>query len=324
MDWTAKVVVVRMNNTPTADIEKLLKNGQNRGMAGKPAKHTKSAKKPHFDFDAEIAELHVLLRALGEEAIMMRNGGKLAEKEKAYFGDIVTEADHLIEREIVKRIQARYPAHCVNGEETGPTKPTSSVCEYEWIVNPINGTTNFSKGLEFFSIAVALLHAGNPILGILYFPELHRFVYAVHEKGGVKRGVFDNGKPLKKFERAEAQIIQQALIAGASLRRKNGRYEVMAMLSDKSLRMLNFGSITYNCMLLADGKIDAVVHTDATIFNVTAAVPILESAGCVISGFDKNNLDFSQEQIPFIAASNPKLLADIKKHISPLWDKGVR
>ena len=70
--------------------------------------------------------MHVLLRALGEQAIMMRNGGKLAEKEKSYFGDIVTEADHLIEREIVKRIQARYPDHCVNGEENGPSKPVGA------------------------------------------------------------------------------------------------------------------------------------------------------------------------------------------------------
>lgn len=319
MDWAAEVVVGFMHNTQTADIEKLLKKEENGGMTG-TGKTKKSAKAP-FDLDAEVAELHVLLRALGEEAIMMRNGGKLAEKEKAYLGDIVTEADHLIEREIVKRIQARYPEHCVNGEESGPTKPEGSKCEYEWIVNPINGTTNFSKGLEFFSIAVALLRTGVPILGVLYFPELHRFVCAAHTEHEAKNGAFNNGKLLKKFERAEAQTIQQALIAGASLRHKNRRYEVMSMLGDQSLRMLNFGSITYNCMLLADGKIDAVVHTDATIFNITAAVPILKAAGCVVSGFDEDHLDFSKEQVPFIAASNPKLLADIKKHVLPLWNK---
>ena len=278
----------------------------------------KSQKKSDFDFDTEIAELHVLLRALGEEAIMMRNGGKLAEKEKAYFGDIVTEADRLIEREIVKRIQARYPDHCVNGEETGPTKPEGSLCKYEWIINPINGTTNFSKGLEFFSIAVALMQTGVPILSVLYFPELHRFVYAI--KG---RGVFENGKPLKKFERVEAQDMQHALIAGASPRRKNGRYEVMTMLGERAQRMLNFGSMTYSCQLLADGKIDAVVHTDATIFNIAAALPIIEEAGCVISGFGEDGPNLSHEPIPFIAASNPVLLKDIRKHILPVWE-GVK
>jgi fructose-1,6-bisphosphatase/inositol monophosphatase family enzyme len=303
----------RYNIGILSNIEKILKKGQNKGMA-----RTSS---DTFDLSAEIAELQVLLRALGEEAIMMRNGGKLAEKEKEYFGDIVTEADHLIEREIVKRIQARYPDHCVRGEETGSTKPKGSVCEYEWIVNPINGTTNFSKGLEFFSIAVALLRGSVPVLGILYFPELHRFVYAIDDGSATKQGAFDNGKHLKKFDRAEAYTVQQALIAGASPRRKNGRHEVMSLLSDEALRMLNFGSITYNCMLLADGKIDAVVHTDATIFNITAAVPILEAAGCVVSGFNTDGIDFSNEQIPFIAASNPKLLADIKKHILPVWNK---
>jgi myo-inositol-1(or 4)-monophosphatase len=297
------------------DIDKILKKDENRGMTDTRTKAHKKTDLPDFDFDTEISELHVLLRALGEEAIMMRDGGKLAEKEKSYFGDIVTEADGLIEREIVKRIQARYPDHCVKGEETGPTKPTGSVCEYEWVVNPINGTTNFSKGLEFFSIAVALMRSGVPILGVMYFPELHRFVTAVRGQG-----VFDNGKPLKRFERPETETLRQALVAGASTRQKNGRYEVMTLLSNLSLRMLNFGSITYNCMLLADGKIDAVVHTDATIFNIMAAIPVLEEAGCVVSGFDGDVLDFSGEHIPFIAASNAKLLADIKKHVFPVWE----
>ncbi|HVO28660.1 MAG TPA: inositol monophosphatase [Candidatus Paceibacterota bacterium] len=271
-----------------------------------------------LDLEAEIAELQVLLRALGEEAIMMRNGGKLAEKEKSYFGDIVTEADRLIEHEIVKRVQSRYPDHCVNGEETGPTKPAGGVCEYEWIVNPINGTTNFSKGLEFFSIAVALLRHGDPILGVFYFPELHRFVHAVRGKGA-----FDNGRPLVRFERPEARSVPQALIAGASPRRKNGRYEIMTMLGDRSLRMLNFGSIIYNCMLLADGKIDAVVHTDATTFNITPVIPILGEAGCLVSGFREDRPDLSRPQIPFIAASNAELLEDIKRQVLPIWD-GVK
>ena len=83
----------------------------------------------------------------------------------------------------------------------------------------------------------------------------------------------------------------------------------MTMLGEQALRMLNFGSVSYNCMLLADGKIDAVVHTDATIFNITAAMPILEAAGCVVSGFTEKYPDLSREKIPFIAASNPVLLA---------------
>lgn len=279
--------------------------------------NTKSqSHKSEIDFKEEIAELQVLLRALGEEAIMMRNGGKLAEKEKEYFGDIVTEADRLIEREIVKRIQARYPDHCVNGEENGPTKPKGDVCEYEWIVNPINGTTNFSKGLEFFSIAVALLHSGVPALSVVYFPELHRFVHAIKGKG-----VFDNGQPLRKFERAEAQTVRQALVVGASPRRKNGRYEVMMLLGDQALRVLNFGVMTYNCILLADGKVDAVVHTDASLFNFTAAMLILEEAGCVVTDFHGKPIDLSQKEIPVIATSNQALLDDIKKHVLLVWER---
>ena len=272
------------------------------------------------DFETEIPELHVLLRALGEEAIMMRNGGKLAQKEKTYSGDIVTEADHLVEREIVKRIMQRYPEHCIRGEEMGASRPMEAgVCEYEWIINPIDGTTNFSKGLKFFSIAIAFLDHGVPTMGILYFPQLSRFVSAV--KG---QGVYDNGQPLVKFQRPAVANMRNALIAGATTRRKNGRSEVLGALRVNSLNLVNTGSMTYNCMLVAEGYLDAAIHTDATIFNIAAAMPILEEAGCAISGFTEAHPDLGKDRMTFITASNRELIKDIQKHILPTWEKAEK
>ena len=284
-----------------------------------PSTKRKTKQAEPIDFAAEIAELQVLMRALGEEAIMMRNGGKLAEKENTYFGDIVTEADSLLEREIVKRIQTRYPEHCVRGEELGASRPLSAedaICEYEWIVNPLDGTTNFSKGLKFFSIGVAFFDHGVPTMGVAYFPELFRFVNAVKGKG-----VHDNGKPLPVFARPKVEEMRRALIAGATTRRKAGRASMIGEIRMHSMNMVNTGSMMYNCLLLAEGKVDAVIHTDATIFNVAAVIPILEEAGCVVSGFEEKIPDLSRDFIPFIAASNPALLADIKKNILPYWEK---
>jgi myo-inositol-1(or 4)-monophosphatase len=278
----------------------------------------KSKKEAPIDFEAEIAELQVLFRVLGEEAIMMRKAGKLAEKEKSYFGDIVTEADHLIEREIIKRIQLRYPNHCVNGEESGQSRPAAAghTCEYEWIVNPIDGTTNFSKGLKFFSISVGFLDHGVPVMGIIYFPELARFVHAI--KG---HGVFDNGKPFQRFERPETRDMKHALIAAATTRRKNGRQEILGALRMGSLNLVNSGCMTYNCIELAEGKIDAAINTDATLFNIAAAIPILNEMGCTVSGFDEAFPDLSKERIPFIATSNPALLKDIRANVKEVWER---
>ena len=272
-----------------------------------------------LDIKDEIAELRTLLRVVGEEAIMMRNAGKLAQKEKTYFGDIVTEADHLVEREIMKRIQSRYPAHCVNGEEGGPSKPQGSTCEYEWIVNPIDGTTNFSKGLKFFSIAIGLMHLGTPVLGVLYFPELSRFIYAI--KG---RGVFDNGKPLAVFDRPSVKDMRQGLLAVATTSRKEGRIPIFGALRMESMNLINTGCMTYNCLLLAERKLDAVVHTDATIFSLAAVIPILEEAGCVVSGFEEEHPDLGKKRIPVILAENKELLHDSKKRIQPHWEQAEK
>ncbi len=281
---------------------------------------TMTTAKQKIDLHAEVAELHTLLRALGEEAVMMRNGGKLAQKEKTYFGNIVTEADSLVEKEIVKRLMVRYPDHCIRGEELGASRPTEDgVCEYEWIINPIDGTTNFSKGLTAFAIAIAFLDHGAPTMGILYFPETARFVYAI--KG---EGIFDNNKPFKKFERPGVTAMRNALIAGATTSRKKGRFEALGTLRMGSLNLVNTGSMSENCMLVAEGKLDAAVHTDATLFNIAAAIPILEEAGCVVAGFEEDYPDLSRERITFIAAANRELLADIKKTLLPAWERAEK
>ena len=299
----------------------------------------KAKKTAPIDYDAEIAELHVLLRALGEEAIMMRNGGKLAEKENEYSGDIVTEADKLIEAEIVKRIASRHPEHYVRGEQGNVHGSINS--PHKWIITPIDGTRNFSKGLRFFSIAIAFLENDVPVMGILYFPELVRFVWAI--KG---RGVFDNGKPLETFERPEENEMSHAVLAGATTRRKGGRAEVLGTLRMASLNLLNMGSTTFNCVLLAERKIDAVVNVDGALFNIVAAVPILEEAGCVIAGFQEDYLDLKiktalakdpamfaddpldagleKDRVPFIAATNMDLIKDIKKNILHVWESAEK
>lgn len=307
-------------------------------MTTTTAKTKKSASAP-IDYDAEIAELHVWLRALGEEAIMMRNGGKLAEKHNEYSGDIVTEADKLIEAEIVKRLASRHPEHHIRGEQGNAEGPKDS--PYKWIVTPIDGTRNFSKGLRFFSIAIAFLDHNIPVMGILYFPELSRYVYAIEG-----RGVIDNGKPLEIFERPETKEMSHALIAGSTTRRKSGRAEILGALRMASMNIVNTGSTAYNGMLLAERKIDAVVNADAAMFNVVALVPILKEAGCVVAGFKEGELDLKinsildkdpamfaddpldaggdKDRTPFIAAVNADLVADIKKQILPIWEQAEK
>jgi len=298
-----------------------------------------SSKAAPIDFNEEIAELRTLLRALGEEAIMMRNGGKLAEKENEYSGDIVTEADKLIDADLVKRIAARHPTHHVRGEQGNASGPLES--PYRWIVTPIDGTRNFSKGLAYFAIAIAFLENETPLMSVLYFPELSRFVHAV--KG---HGVYDNNKPLTIFERPETHAMTHALIAGSTTRRKTGRAEVLGTLRMASLNIVNTGSTAYNAMLLAERRIDAVVNADAAMFNVIALIPILNEAGCIITGFEENKLDLKVDSIlkkdpalfaddaldsgvdkdrtPFIAATNAELIADIRKKILPAWENAEK
>lgn len=277
-----------------------------------PAKKAKKAGSNDVNFEKDIAELQIILRALGEQAIMMRDGGKLAEKEKTYFGDIVTEADRLVERELAKHIRSWHPDHRVRGEEgTNEGDPEST---YQWLIDPVDGNTNFSKGSDFFAISVGVTKNGKPVMGALYFPALARFIYA--EKG---KGAFENGNPFKLYERPHAEDLHHALVAGAISSRHDGRLPILDKIRLEGMNLVNTGAMTYNSLLVAERKMDASVHTDATPYDLAGVIPIIEETGGFVTGIGNDYPDFRNESIDVILASNKKLGNDIKKHLQQFW-----
>ncbi len=112
------------------------------------------------------------------------------------FRDLVTEADVAAQEAIVGLIAARFPAHTFLAEEN--LGSLDKLGEYTWIVDPLDGTTNYAFRLPIFAISIGLAHRGEPVLGVVYDPARDHLFYAQ-----VGQGAFLNGTPLHVAGREE-------------------------------------------------------------------------------------------------------------------------
>ncbi len=104
--------------------------------------------------------------------------------------DVLTEADKASERISIECIRNTYPSHSILSEEGGSGPAADN--EWQWVIDPIDGTTNFKSGLPIYSISIALQHNGESVAGVVFAPYLREMFCAC--KGG---GAFLNGQPIK-------------------------------------------------------------------------------------------------------------------------------
>lgn len=134
-------------------------------------------------------QLHDLTKKVG--AYQMANLGRrdLRIDSKSSAVDLVTEVDKKSEEQIIDFIKLTYPTHSILAEESGKTDKQSP---YTWIIDPVDGTTNYAHGYPMFAISIGLMYKEEMLIGTIYMPALDEFYWAI--KG---HGAFVNEKPIK-------------------------------------------------------------------------------------------------------------------------------
>jgi myo-inositol-1(or 4)-monophosphatase len=184
--------------------------------------------------------------------------------------DVLTETDTAIDTYIKSEIRARFPEHAIHSEEGDEEKSSA----YMWTIDPIDGSSNFSRGIPHFAVCIGLLEEGVPVCGAVYNPmtdELFLF-----EQG---KGAFLNGTLLRVSE-------PQHLAGGTVLFTIGSRTENWAWglgLYEQFLhaecRVRNMASSALDVCYLAAGRVDAVVYGGVGLLDITPAVGILHEAG---------------------------------------------
>ena len=195
------------------------------------------------------------------------------------FRDLVTEADVAAQEAIVNLIAARFPAHAILGEED--LGSLDEVGEYTWVVDPLDGTTNYAFRFPVFSVSIGLAHRGEPVLGVVYDPLRDHLFHA--EMG---QGAFLNGTSLRVAEREE---LIGTLVAFDWARKPEIRESLLRVVSHVAPHVgtiRTLGSAALAPCYVAAGWLDAYFHIRLSPWDAAAGTVIVREAGGVATDFD--------------------------------------
>jgi myo-inositol-1(or 4)-monophosphatase len=226
-------------------------------------------------------------------------------------GSLCTIADTETQAELVRRLRkiAPYP---VIGEEMPPDvqrKLWEAGKEGVWVIDPIDGTSNFVNGLPYFAVSIALMRQGRTEIGVIYAPEADEMFWA--EKG---KGAYLNGESLPIKERLPKTL--KGAMAGVDLKRLNKHLagELASHPPYRSQR--NFGSSALDWCYAAAGRFDVYLHGGQKLWDYAAGILIFEEAGghvCTLHADDFWADDLWTRSV--IAALSPDLFETWKSWI---------
>lgn len=185
----------------------------------------------------------------------------------------VTIADIETEKTIKKIILDAFPDHGFFGEETGKVNEDA---DYNWLIDPIDGTKSFVRGYPFFSTQIALMHKGELIVGVSNAPGFKEMAYA--EKG---HGAWLNGEKIEVADIADVSKATLSLGNIATIASKP-QWQTVGELIQEVHRIRGYGDF-YHYHLLASGKIDMIIESDVNILDIAALSVIVNEAGGIFT-----------------------------------------
>lgn len=201
---------------------------------------------------------------------LLRNDIKIESKSTEF--DLVTDIDRQSEQSLTRLIQTAYPDHAILAEESGRSSRDS---DYLWVIDPLDGTTNYAHGYPVFGISMGLRYQGETILGVVYFPVLGELFQAV--KGA---GAYCNGKRLKVSESGE---LRRALLATGFPYDKavhpHNNLDYFTHLVPQIAGIRRSGSAAYDLCSVAAGRLDGYWELKLKPWDVAAGVLMVEEAG---------------------------------------------
>lgn len=246
-------------------------------------------------------------RAAG--AILQQWRGRFAIREKGPR-DLVTEADLAAQEAIRLAIQAAYPSHGFLGEE-GPSQAPAACQGFCWIVDPLDGTTNFIHGVPQYCVSIALAHDGQVLVGCVYDPTSDECFTAMRG-----RGAFLNGAPVYTSRTTQ---LSQALVStsfAANVERNSDEISrfVEVLVSCRATRRM--GSSALNLCYVAAGRFDAYWATSTKVWDIAAGILLVQEAGGIITGLDGGSINLDDPR--FIAAATAPLHAELRRTIQSI------
>jgi myo-inositol-1(or 4)-monophosphatase len=228
--------------------------------------------------------------------------------------DFVTEVDKAAEEAIIETLKRAYPEHAILAEESGASPGAASASgepsEYTWIIDPLDGTTNFIHGFPQYAVSIGLQHKGVLTHGVVYDPAKNELFTA--SRG---RGAYLNERRIRVSRRT---VMAEALIGtGFPFRDLQGLDEYLAMFREVTLRAAGIrraGAAALDLAYVAAGRLDGFWEIGLAPWDMAAgALLILEAGGLVadLQG-DSGWLESGR-----VACGNPKIFVQLLQMLAP-------
>ena len=229
---------------------------------------------------------------------------QVAEKSRNEF---VTQIDRLAEEAIIEVIRDHYPEHAILAEESG----ASGDSEYEWIVDPLDGTTNYIHGFPVFSVSIAVAQRGELQHGVVYDPLRQEIFSASRGQGAQLDG--------RKIRVSKRTGLHQALIGTGFPYRKNlehiDRYlQMLKAVTLETAGVRRPGSAALDLCYVAAGRVDAFWEIGLSKWDIAAGALMIREAGGRISDFRGTDHYLTSGNV---VAGSPKVYAALSKLLAP-------
>jgi myo-inositol-1(or 4)-monophosphatase len=236
---------------------------------------------------------------------------------KEYFGknfeiefktnelNLVTEADKASEKLITEFIKIKYPSHGIIAEEGSEINKSA---EYLWVIDPLDGTTNFAHGLPIFSVSIGLQKKGKTIAGVVY--DINQDIIYAAENGS---GATANDKKIQVS--SNSNLAHSMLVTGFPYDVKENpdkSFERFITMIKSSRAVRRLGSAAIDFCYVAKGVFDGFWEVHLHPWDICAGKLIVEEAGGLVTDFDGDSIDIYAKRI---LCSNGKIHNQMKEKL---------
>jgi len=243
----------------------------------------------HLDIAIQAAKL------AGSYVVEAEKAGSFSVHSKRE-NDFVTDIDIAAERIIIEQIQKHFPEDAIFGEESGKSENSE---QGRWIIDPIDGTTNFFRSLPNYTISIAWeLEAYAPLVGVVFNPVQNELFYA-----SKNRGAYLNGEPIHV---SNVSDISKALMVCVPPHRHHELadqyFSIARQIFHNTSDFRSFGSCALELSYIAAGRIDGYYELCLGYYDMAAGAVILEEAGGAVTHADPDR-PFSDDRCDIVASN---------------------
>ena len=241
--------------------------------------------------------------------LLSRFQGMLAVESKA-DGSLVTDADRESERIIIEKIRATFPGHGIVGEESVSSRDDA---DYVWVIDPLDGTHNFIRGIADFGVSIGVRHNGTYCCGVIYMPVEDALYRA--ERGA---GAFKDSRRIRVSTRVKLAACSVGCDSG--LRKgATAKAAVIGALGTHAFNIRLLGSSVRMLTYVAEGKLDALIEFEDKVWDCAAGIAIVEEAGGKVSTFSGDPVPFATSDY---VASNGIVHQELSRLLRENYNRG--